>query len=316
MLKFIIRKCGLALLALMVASCSLDVVRNNQALAEYNNGDCKSAVSEWLPLAEKGLPAAQNNLGVIYGKGCPSAGIPRDDEQALHWYAISAGNGYPMGMRNMGWYYQNGLGVARNDAVATYLYTSAARLGNEQAKHDLEAMGEPVPSPDLLEQAQAEHAAKQQEIFNDVTAILLGAAIGVSASHHHTSPAVGGYHGAFTGAKPSGAFAPQNPMAITSGVVNRQTDTISVRKVGSTIYVTQPDGTTSGIIETIGDTSNGRDPRTGRTWTETKVGDTWSGQDSTGSTWTRRHVGDSEVITYSNGTTKTCHKVGDQLSCS
>jgi TPR repeat protein len=298
-----------------LCSCATEMQKNNSALAEYQKGDCKAAASKWLPLAEQGLAAAQNNVGGIFDTGCPGAGIRQDYAQAFHWFSLAAANGDPMGMRNTGWYYQHGLWVRRDDAVAREWYISAARWGNERAKHDLEAMGVPVPTSDLLQNAQAEQAAKRQEVFDDVTALVLGAAIGVSANHDQAAPAVNRYNGAFTGTKSNSPPASQIPTT-TSGLVNNPSGTSSFQTTGNTTYVTRPDGTTSAIVETVGNTNYGRDPRTGRTWTETRAGDTWSGQDSNGRTWTRQQIGDSVVVTYSDGTTKTCRAIGNQLTCS
>jgi hypothetical protein len=334
------RRFVLSLSIIALAGCANDIAKNDHALAEFQKGNCKAAASELLPLAERGVAAAQNNIGGIYEMGCPSAGIQKDYAQAFRWYSLAAKSNYPMGMRNVGLYYQQGLGVERNEAAARDWYTTAARWGNERAKRDLEAMGVPVPPPDLYneavrkqQEAEAARAAKQQEILNDTVTVLLGAALGVAASHNqaaspttYAGPFTGGqqhdastttpstYHGAFTGTPPSNVATVQSPTS-TSGVINTRSGTSSFWTIGNTTYVTHRDGTTSAIIEKTADANYGRDPRTGRTWTEIKDGDNWFGKDSNGKSWTKRQIGDSVVTTYSDGKTETCRAVGDQLSC-
>jgi hypothetical protein len=323
-----------------LAGCANDIAKNNQALAKFQNGDCKAAASDWLPMANRGIAAAQNNMGGIFEKGCPSAGIPQDYAKAFHWYSLAAKSGYPMGMRNLGWYYQHGLSVMHNDAVARDWYTTAARWGNERAKRDLEAMGVPVPPPDLYnnaikeqQEAEANRAEKRQEIFDDTVAVLLGAALGVSASHNQATPPAT-YGGAFTGSSGArtndapntssyhGAFSRQQTAPASSGPITTfgsisgPSGTSTLHTVGNTTYVTNPDGTTSGIIEKTERANYGHDPRTGRQWTEIRDGDSWFGSDTKGRTWTRRKVGDTEVLTYSDGTTTTCRVADDQLVCS
>jgi len=312
----------IGLATLPFAGCADVRTKINAGGAAFEKGDCKSAMNDWLPLANKGVALAQNNMGTIWDHGCPAAGIQQDFAQAFHWYSLAAKNGEPMAMRNLGWYYQRGLGVTQNIDIAREWYVTAARWGNQRAQQDLKAMGVPVPPPDLRNnavaeqrEAQAQQAADRQQAFDDVAAVLLGAALGVAASHNQSAPASNTYHGAFTGTPSSSASAVQNPTG-KSGTVYNPSGTTSFRTIGNTTYVTRANGTTVGIVETIGNTKNGHDPSTGRTWTETRIGDTWSGQDSNGRAWTTRQVGDNTITTYSDGTTKTCRVVGDQLSCS
>jgi hypothetical protein len=52
-------------------------------VAAYKRGDYAAAHDLWRPLAERGDPRAQNNLGVLYEKGL---GIIADPETAAAWY--------------------------------------------------------------------------------------------------------------------------------------------------------------------------------------------------------------------------------------
>jgi TPR repeat protein len=319
----------------VASGCANDIVKNNHALAEYQEGDCKAAYVEWLSLANKGIVVAQNNLGIIYEKGCKEAGISQDFSQALRCYETAANGGLPLAMYNTGMYYYNGLGVAKDDEIARQWFVQGARWGNEKAKTALETMGASVPPSDLYaaaeHRAEVERAEKRQEIFNDAIAVLLGAALGVAASHNESlAPStyagafIGGqrhddstsvpstYHGPFMGTRPSNIATVQSPTTV-SGTIYSPSGTSSVQTTGNTTYVTNSNGTTA-TIQTAGNTKSGRDS-TGRTWTETKAGNSWLGRDSNGKTWTRQQTGDSQTITYSDGTTKTCRISGNQWSC-
>ncbi len=320
-------KVVVAVVVVCTAGCA--TIKDNRGMTDFQKGDCKAAVSEWLPLAKKGFAAAQDNMGTVWDSGCPAAGIPQDFGQAFQWYSLAAKNGQPMAMRNLGWYYQHGRSVTTNDNLAREWYVTAARWGNELAKHDLQAMGVPVPPPDLLQQAQDKQAAKSAEVASDVVEVVLGVALGVAVAHHHTAPpAVNAYHGAFTGSQPQnpsttayhGAFTgtlPQSPPTPPTPTVNRFvfTDgaTSKLRSVGNTIYGTRSDGETW-TSRKIGNTVQGSDS-TGRMWTINKTGNSEYGRDSRGVTWISNRIGDSTITTYSNGITQTCRVIGDQVTC-
>jgi len=49
----------------------------------YDRGDYATALKEWRPLAEQGHATAQSNLGYMYDNGL---GVPQDYTQARDWY--------------------------------------------------------------------------------------------------------------------------------------------------------------------------------------------------------------------------------------
>ena len=49
--------------------------------------------------AMRGMPAAQHRLGFMYFHG---DGVPRELDQALHWYALAARQGYAAAQYNLG----------------------------------------------------------------------------------------------------------------------------------------------------------------------------------------------------------------------
>ncbi|MFZ3183697.1 MAG: hypothetical protein WA173_06105 [Pseudomonas sp.] len=63
----------------------------DEGLAAANRGDFKTALSEWMPLAEQGYAKAQFNLGLMYRNG---QGVPQDHKEAYAWFAVAAANGH------------------------------------------------------------------------------------------------------------------------------------------------------------------------------------------------------------------------------
>lgn len=58
-----------------------------QGLNAYRKGDYVAALQAWQPLATKGNPDAQNNLGVLYEKG---QGVERNFVESVNWYRRAA----------------------------------------------------------------------------------------------------------------------------------------------------------------------------------------------------------------------------------
>ncbi|GAA0707976.1 tetratricopeptide repeat protein [Dokdonella soli] len=315
--------CAIGITSVMAAlvGCSTATTRINEGLANFQAGDCKAAFDKWMPLALKGIAAAQNNMGYFFEKGCPSAGKPKNINVAFYWYELAAKSGNPTGMRNLGWYHQHGLGTPQNLKLAQYWYETAARWGNELARQNLRGLGMVAPPPDLYNQAVAEQQAKARhsaEIARDVTTAFLGAAIGYSASRNAPSSTANTYSGPVGGfsAPKATSPAPTGSSGAFTGVAPNQpvpTPNTTFRNVGNTTYGSRPDGTTW-QQQRIGDTVSGWDSN-GKTWTIQYVGDVGHGRNSDGREWTSTRIGNTTQINYSDGTTKTCEAVGNEVSC-
>ena len=81
-------------IAISIFFGSLNIVFGNdlkKAIEAYKRGDFKTTVAYLKPLAEQGYKIAQNNLGVMYGRGL---GVPKDYKMAFKWYAKAAEQGY------------------------------------------------------------------------------------------------------------------------------------------------------------------------------------------------------------------------------
>jgi TPR repeat protein len=114
----------------------------------YQSGDFKTAMTEWLPLAEGGDATAQNSVGALYDHGL---GVDESDSEAAHWYQLAADQGLPLAMRNLAGMYAGGYGVAYDKDQAEYWYGKAAEAGDETAAKRLAvlnpALAPAVPSP-------------------------------------------------------------------------------------------------------------------------------------------------------------------------
>ncbi len=114
----------------------------------YQSGDFKTAMAEWLPLAEEGDATAQNSVGALYDHGL---GVDESDSDAAHWYSLAADQGLPLAMRNLAGMYAGGYGVPFDKDQAIYWYDKAAAAGDEQAVKRLAALDPsraPVPAPE------------------------------------------------------------------------------------------------------------------------------------------------------------------------
>ena len=108
---------------------------SGQLAAEaFSVGDFSTAISLWAPLANRGDPVAQFNLGFMLEEG---NGTPKDYQGAAQLYRLSANQGYSSAQYNLGKLYQEGLGLARDTVLAAQWYVLAARQGEALAQISL-----------------------------------------------------------------------------------------------------------------------------------------------------------------------------------
>ena len=100
----------------------------------YSSGDYATALKEWTPLAEQGYAIAQYNLGFMYENGL---GVLQDYETATEWYTLSAEQGTAPAQYNLGLMYNNGKGVLQDYKVAIKWYTLSAEQGHAEAQTNL-----------------------------------------------------------------------------------------------------------------------------------------------------------------------------------
>lgn len=93
-------------------------------------GDFQAAYNEFLPLAERGNPSAQFNLGVMYSVG---QGVQKNLATAARWFGLAAEQGYGNAQRNLGVMYTLGQGVEQ-DFVKGYLWSELSAVqGNKES---------------------------------------------------------------------------------------------------------------------------------------------------------------------------------------
>lgn len=89
-----------------------------------------------LPLAEEGYPLAECQVGYFYQE---SLGVEKDLEKSLYWTRRAAEHGDRDGQFNLGCFYETGTG--RDMELAARWYAAAARQGHDLARKKCEELG-------------------------------------------------------------------------------------------------------------------------------------------------------------------------------
>jgi Caspase domain/Sel1 repeat len=99
---------------------------------EYTVGDLASgtlSLSRWLPLAEKDDVEAQYYVARIYANGMDN--VPVDYAKAAEWYQKAAKKKYLPAMQELGYLYEQGLGVPQDALAGLNLQREASGLGDQ-----------------------------------------------------------------------------------------------------------------------------------------------------------------------------------------
>ena len=110
---------------------------DNQAVAEYENGNYVEAAKDFREMAEQGDVLAQYYLGAMYYQG---QGLTHDYRKAAVWLTKAANQGHLDAQYQLGRMYYIGRGFSRDRAKAAVWYRKAAEQGNAGAQSDLGAM--------------------------------------------------------------------------------------------------------------------------------------------------------------------------------
>ncbi|MGB7600076.1 MAG: GAF domain-containing protein [Candidatus Sulfotelmatobacter sp.] len=92
--------------------------------------------AELQALADRGDPAAENALGLLYAAGDEKQGIRRDETEAARWFTKAAEHGSVPAQSKLGSLYWGGRGVKQDDNQA-YFWTVLARASGDDASHAL-----------------------------------------------------------------------------------------------------------------------------------------------------------------------------------
>ena len=103
----------------------------NRLINEYFlNKDYTKCFEGHLPLAEKGYPLAECQIGYFYFGGL---GVEKNAEKAFYWTKRSAEHGDRDGQFNLGCFYEDGVGTERNLSLAQEWYLKAAKQNHDLA---------------------------------------------------------------------------------------------------------------------------------------------------------------------------------------
>ena len=103
---------------------------NRLIKAYFETGQYETCFQGHLPLAEKGYPLAECQVGYFYFDGL---GVEKNLTQALYWTERAARHGDRDGQYNLGWFYEEGIGVTPDPGKARYWYLQAAAQDHDLA---------------------------------------------------------------------------------------------------------------------------------------------------------------------------------------
>lgn len=119
---------------LIVGLTPLAGADTTSALQAFRSGDYATAKQGFEAAAEAGDPAAQYWLGHMYAEGI---GVAKDDAVAARWMSKSADAGNIAAMRDLGIMYLNGDGVLQDYALAKEWLEKAAFENDTVAQRNL-----------------------------------------------------------------------------------------------------------------------------------------------------------------------------------
>jgi TPR repeat protein len=128
-------------------------------LEAFRRQDYATALREWTPLADAGNSHAQFNLALLYARGL---GVERDDARATALYSSAAEAGIARAQYELGLAYTSGIGVPVDTARAAHWHRKAAGQGLTEAQHGLALayeLGVGVPQDDGVAAAWYRRAA-------------------------------------------------------------------------------------------------------------------------------------------------------------
>src|SRR5258706_9044600 len=123
----------------------------------YDRANYQTALKVWMGQAELGDADAQNYVGEIYLKGL---GTDPDYTKAAEWFNKAAAQGSRRARINLGYQYEEGLGVPKDLARALNLYREASGIDNDKLVFASAVTAE-------VQQAKAESATLRQQLSGE-----------------------------------------------------------------------------------------------------------------------------------------------------
>ncbi|HSR55198.1 MAG TPA: tetratricopeptide repeat protein [Alphaproteobacteria bacterium] len=136
--------------ALLAASPSLaqDIERGWSA---FLDGDYKTAISEWRPLAESGDARAQLFMATIYNTG---SGVKKDHAEGAKWLSKAAEQGNEQAQFGLGLAYARGQGRPRDKVRALMWLSLSAQQDHARAAAERDKIVKTM-SPEEVRRAKA-----------------------------------------------------------------------------------------------------------------------------------------------------------------
>jgi TPR repeat protein len=128
------RGAALAAIFALGASASAQAGALEDGSAAYHAGEYAKAAEIWKPLADSGVAAAQQHIGVMYAEG---KGFPQNDVEAAKWFAKAAEGGDALAQYDLGASFAQGLGVKQDYELAAKWFRRAAMQGMAIAQLNL-----------------------------------------------------------------------------------------------------------------------------------------------------------------------------------
>jgi TPR repeat protein len=94
---------------------------------------CRNEIKDEL-VVEQGYADAQCNLGFCYDNG---TGVVKNEKKAFEWYEKAAEQGLEIAQNNLGSCYKKGTGVLKNEKKAIKWFEKAAEQGLADAQNQL-----------------------------------------------------------------------------------------------------------------------------------------------------------------------------------
>jgi hypothetical protein len=135
-------------------------IRGGEYVA-FDRSNYATALKVWLPQAEAGDPAAQNSVGEIYEKGL---GTTPQYDLAAQWFQRASEKKYARAMINLGYLYEQGLGVPRDALKALNLYREASGFEDALAVDQSDLIAAQQEELSALKQSAAEREAEIEDL--------------------------------------------------------------------------------------------------------------------------------------------------------
>jgi TPR repeat protein len=124
---------GLLALAVSVVMAGMALAGPlEEGFAASQRRDYQTALSLWLPLAQRGNSDAQFSIGMLYYRGY---GVPQSYADAMRWMLQAADEGHYFAQFTLGSMFEHGIGVPQDFAQAHMWFNLAtARAGRAQLR--------------------------------------------------------------------------------------------------------------------------------------------------------------------------------------